>query len=649
MIVPVSEKWLSDFSMIYPLRKSIEIGLLPVGLCVLFVLICNHAPNAGTASPGQSPVANETPKQIPTDLALRRRPVACCLNKNESVLLVASGRSGTISAIQVDDGNLLGEWQVGECLTDLVRWRDDLFLAVDATAGQLICLDFAEPVRPVIPWRCQTIAAPNRLLVDPSTNRCFVGGLWSRQLCVVNLPDDMQSDIGVKVSTDDVVDLPFSAGAMCRIDGESPALLLLDAFSSRWSTYDLGTLKMIASGRNKSRRASGVAIHPKSGNICMTEQTLNHLAHAIRNDVHWGTMIGNNIRTYSASQFVQQSVPRSGPSADAFGSWHLTGDSVPLGGASDAKADPESIAFANNGTAIIALGGVDQVAVGALDDHSFKYYATGRRPVAMAVTDNNKLLFVCNNLDDSITVINLRDREIEATLSLGKQPDATQQDQGERLFFDGRVSHDAWMSCHSCHVNGHSNGFLNDNLADQSFGAPKRVLSLLGHADTGPFAWNGSFESMHEQIKSSIVNTMQADEPPTVATLDALAAFVNSLPSPTGLAQSRNALSSELSGELANDAIETGRKLFLDLDCATCHSPEQNWTTGEQYDVGLTDELGNTQFNPPSLIGVGQQAAYLHDARYSELQDVFLQGKHRLERELSNDELQSLMMFLNSL
>ena len=631
--------------MTYPLRKAIEFSFLPVGLFVVFLLVCYSAPEPGATLPGQSPVASDVPEQIPPDLELRRRPIACSLNKSESVLLVANGRSGSLSAIQIDDGRLLGEWKVGESLTDLVRWRDDQFLTVDSAAGQLICIDFADTEKPVVRFRCATIAWPNKLVVDHINNRCFVGGLWSRQLSVLTLPKDLTSEAGVELTSAEIVDLPFSAGAMCMIDGESPALLVLDAFSSHWSTHDPETLQLIASGRNRSRRASGVAIHPKSGDVCMTEQTLNHLAHAIRNDVHWGIMLGNNVRMYSASQFVEQTIPQPGPSAETDALWNLSGNSVPLGGASDAKADPESIRFSGNGAAIIALGGVDQVAIGTLDEHSFKYYPTGRRPVATAMTANNKHLFVCNNLDDSITVINLRDREIEATVSLGAQPEPTQIDQGERLFFDGRVSHDGWMSCHSCHVNGHSNGFLNDNLGDQSFGAPKRILSLLGHADTAPLAWNGSFATLHDQIESSIVNTMQSDEPPTDEAIEAIAAYVNSLLPPPGLAQSRSGLADKF---LAAD-LEPGRTLFNDLGCATCHSPDQNWTTSANYDVGLTDELGNSQFNPPSLIGVGQQSAYFHDASYVDLGDVFRQGKHRLERELSDDELQSLLTFLNSL
>src|SRR2546429_167098 len=81
-------------------------------------------------------------------------------------------------------------------------------------------------------------------------------------------------------------------------------------------------------------------------------------------------------------------------------------------------------------------------------------------------------------------------------IPLGPQPELSLAERGELLFYDARLSHDGWFSCHSCHTDGHSNGLLNDNLGDGSFGAPKRVLSLLGVRDTGPWAWNGTMPDL---------------------------------------------------------------------------------------------------------------------------------------------------------
>ena len=219
--------------MIYPLRKAIEFSLLPAGLFVVILFVFPNSPEDGSTLPGPHPDAWDVAEQIPPDRELRRRPVACCLNKSESVLIVANGRSGTLSAIQIDGGHLIGEWKLGESLTDLVRWRDDQLLAVDSAAGQLICIDFTNIEKPVARFRCATLAWPNRLVVDRANNRCYIGGLWSRQLSVVNLPNNLNSEVDVERLSAQVVNMPFSAGAMCLIDGETPVLLVLDDFYSR--------------------------------------------------------------------------------------------------------------------------------------------------------------------------------------------------------------------------------------------------------------------------------------------------------------------------------------------------------------------------------------------------------------------------------
>jgi cytochrome c peroxidase len=84
------------------------------------------------------------------------------------------------------------------------------------------------------------------------------------------------------------------------------------------------------------------------------------------------------------------------------------------------------------------------------------------------------------------------------------------------------------------------------------------------------------------------------------------------------------------------------------LQCTNCHQPPV-FTTPDTYDVGLGDKLGNSKFNPPTLLGVGQRGPYFHDNRAITLEEVFLKHKHQLERNLSTDELKDLLSFLRSL
>jgi cytochrome c peroxidase len=250
------------------------------------------------------------------------------------------------------------------------------------------------------------------------------------------------------------------------------------------------------------------------------------------------------------------------------------------------------------------------------------------------------------------------------------------------------MSHDSWMSCNSCHSMGHTNGMLNDNFSDGTFGTPKRVLSLLGRAGTAPFAWDGTVRKLEDQIRNSVSKTMQRSEPPTEDQVAAIAAFLRQLPPPPSL--------DELRGCSDPHAIARGRELFLRLECAACHTPPA-YTSPERYDVGTLHQStfgdsayaeadraayeaslggGSTdngpygsaakservvsagssagkqrtgEFNPPSLRGVGQRGPYFHDGSVDTLTELFAERKHQLPRDLDHAELADLQAFLRSL
>ena len=133
---------------------------------------------------------------------------------------------------------------------------------------------------------------------------------------------------------------------------------------------------------------------------------------------------------------------------------------------------------------------------------------------------------------------------------------------------------------------------------------------------------------------------MSSDTKPKDSQIEALTAFVKSLNPPPSLHVAR---------ENDNEkAARMGRLLFESLHCVDCHR-EKTFTSPETYDVGIHDELGNQQFNPPSLIGVSQRDRFFHDARATSLADVVGQHHHQLPRAISDSEKQQLMAYLNSL
>ncbi|MEM7315042.1 MAG: cytochrome c peroxidase, partial [Planctomycetota bacterium] len=266
----------------------------------------------------------------------------------------------------------------------------------------------------------------------------------------------------------------------------------------------------------------------------------------------------------------------------------------------------------------------------------------GIRPVDMY--SEGDLLFVANLFSDSVSVIDSLSGKVTTEIRLDTAETQAERlplkERGEQLFFDSRLSLEGWMSCHSCHTDGHANGMLNDNFSDDSFGTPKRVLSLLGVTDTGPWAWNGETPTLEKQVRNSVLNTMRGKEIDDQS-VSAMVAFMKTLklprlmPDPT----SDDSIASE---------IARGKKLFNSRNCVNCHAPPA-FTTAKSYDVGLTDANGTKRFNPPSLRGAAFRTRFLHDGRASSVQDVLGRHKHQADENLTEEEVASIEAYLKSL
>jgi cytochrome c peroxidase len=208
------------------------------------------------------------------------------------------------------------------------------------------------------------------------------------------------------------------------------------------------------------------------------------------------------------------------------------------------------------------------------------------------------------------------------------------------LFFDAEASHDGWLSCHSCHTDGHSNGLLADTHGDGTFGTPKRILSLLGTRDNNPWAWNGSLRTLHEQtaqsVRSSMVGDLKAEQ------FNDLVAFLHTLESPPPRRPQPESAADEA-------LIVRGREVFSTQGCAGCHVPPLTFTSDQIVEVGLSDETGATKFNPPSLRGVSQQGRLFHDGRAESLRAVFAEFGHQLPNGVSETDLEALVRYLESL
>jgi DNA-binding beta-propeller fold protein YncE/mono/diheme cytochrome c family protein len=557
-----------------------------------------------------------------------RRPVAVVESDQRDQVLVANRLSGTISQLDLSAAQVLREVPVGQQLSAMVRLPGSSALAItDEKQHQLILLDL-ESLDIVI--RIPVSPYPVSVITDKTGSWCYVTSLWSRRLSVIRLDRDNLARSAVT----QIVDMPFAPREQLLVRDDQN-LIVADSFAARLAILDTGlpaggTVTLNGMRRFPGHNIRGLGVSANGQMLLVAHQMLNELAHTVRNDVHWGLLMSNDLRWLRLDNILQGG-------ADLYSGAHMH----PLGEAGSATGDPSALQVAESGTVVVALGGVGEIALGKEDDFSLRRVKVGRRPTSLLIREAQNQVLVLNRLDDSVSVVDTELFEEQGRISLGPRGELTDEIRGERLFFDANVSHDGWMSCHSCHTDGHANGMLNDNFSDKSFGAPKRVLSLLGRSNTAPFAWNAGNPDLATQVRLSAENTMQSDEPLSDKQVSQLVAFLKTLAPPPPV--------DKLRGVADRGLIARGKQVFDANKCARCHAPP-TYTTPQTYDVGLPDKQGNLRFNPPPLIGVGQRGPYLHDNSAKQLQDVFLAFGHPGEdANWDVETVRALVAFLRSL
>jgi cytochrome c peroxidase len=630
------------------------------GLATALVLLAVCAPPVHAQSNGDygygAPAASARPTQAAAfeTAAALRRPIGIALSRDERLLVVANRRSGSLTLIDTAKNQAIAEFPVGLQLSSLASLpASDTLLATDEGRHELLRLRLEHPAdaapKITVLQRLAVSPYPVRVTVARDGRRAFITSLWSRRLTVVELPTT-GNEPAAKAAVGEAapgkeptggetnariahrVDLPIAPRELTLVRGDQ-RLIVADSFGGRLLVLDTSKPDSapVPLGLREfpGHNIRGLGVNHDGTMLVVAHQMLNEVAHTIRNDVHWGLLMSNDLRWLKLDRVLAGG-------GDLFSGGHMH----PLGQAGSATADPAGFAFAPDGTVVVALAGIGEIAMGREADFSLDRLPAGARPTAVAATRDSRWAFVANTFGDSVSRIDLSERETKLDISLGQGKPLTLVDRGELLFHDGKLSHDGWMSCQSCHTDGHTNGQLNDNFSDKTFGAPKRVLTLLGRADTAPFAWNASSPTLADQVRKSLINTMQANKEPSKDMIEAISAYVQTLESPPSI--------DVLRGVRDDAAVARGQRTFSDLGCVRCHAPP-TYTTPKTYDVGLKDQQGNTHFNPPSLRGVGHRAPYFHDNSAASLEDVFRKHGHQLERDLSDAELADLTAFLRSL
>ncbi|HEY1602784.1 MAG TPA: cytochrome c peroxidase [Pirellulales bacterium] len=559
-----------------------------------------------------------------------RRPVAMALAENDARLYTANRASGSITTIDLHTGTAIDEIDIGRTLADLAMTPDGSYLlAVDEASDSLIVLVRAEESLRVVS-RTPIAQAPVSVRVSADGKRCFVASLWGRAVSVIDLrPLQDRSDAptgDVVLLPREAIPLPFSPRLM-TLAAQDTRLVVADAFGGSLAVIDLETKAVVSVRELVGHNIRGMTTSSDGGQLLLAHQILNSNVDTSQRNIFWGAVMTNVLRT----------LPMELLTADV----HLPfppGSTQTIGGLGTGAGDPAGVAVSPAGDIVVALSGVQEVAIRRAGQNGWQRESVGRRPIAVALSGNADRIYVASTFADAISVVDMDSCTKEQTISLGPRPQLSTAERGEMLFYDARLSFDGWYSCHSCHTDGHTNGLTSDNFGDGSAGAAKRVLSLLGTADTGPWAWDGHVARLEDQVRGSLQATMRSHnvKDDNVA---ALTAYLRTLPAPP---KERITEGEQI------ELIAAGRAVFERSGCSQCHQ-SATYTSAGAYDVGLADELGRNRFNPPSLRGVRWRERLFHDNRAAMLTDVVRQFGHGSEGDLSTEEAAALVAFLRSL
>jgi DNA-binding beta-propeller fold protein YncE len=580
----------------------------------------------GFPSPGEAPRDSAFPDASkpsrPTSSARLRRPVAAVLLADGHTLCVANQRSGTLSLVDLARPRLLGEYAAGAHLTALAALPDRKHLLVlDDERHQLIALSGNRGGLSV-QARLRVGPYPASVAVLPDGKRATVASLWSRRLEVVDL-SRLPTARSLRVLR--MIRLPFPPRNLLALPPSS-RVVVADAFGGHLAVADVSSGRLLAVHRLRGHNLRGLALSADGKRLLVSHQILDEKAPTTRQKLQRGLLINNVVRAIPLDRLLT-----AGADLDK------ASRVIRLGSAGAGAGDPAGLTLVGERLAV-ALAGVHEVALVSKDGKTTKRIAVGRRPTA--VVRAKERLVVLNTFDDSLSVLDAGRGTVWHTIRLGAQPRLGYAERGELLFFDARLARDGWMSCHSCHSDGHTNGLLADTLGDGTFGTPKRTLTLMNTRLTDPWGWNGKMQYLQDQVRKSLVETMHAPSV-TADQVGDLTSFLSSLPPPPP--------PEPVTADRADRArVERGRRIFEKRRCGRCHIPPLTYSSGGVHDVGFRDEKGLRHFNSPSLRGVGQGYRFLHDNRAATLEEVFSKHRHKVG-DSSRADIEDLVRFLRSL
>lgn len=287
-----------------------------------------------------------------------------------------------------------------------------------------------------------------------------------------------------------------------------------------------------------------------------------------------------------------------------------------------------------------------------------KRIPTGANPKGLALSPDGKRLYVAEQLEDKIAVINTETLENINSIDLGGPLRITVARQGRRLFNNAGHTFQNQYACYTCHPDNHEDGLVY-NMASKDMGRNlTNTQSLREIGNTAPFKWNGKNQTVYKQDGMRFSTVLTRTEQFSYDDLDALVAYiVTGIKYPPNLMYNPDGklTESQLRGkELFDRSVDNFGNLIPENNrCITCHPPPlySNLKLADVSTLAETDDP--ILFDTPHLNNIYASAPYLHDGRAETLEEIWTiygqDDKHGYVNDMSKMQLNDLVDYLKSL
>lgn len=262
---------------------------------------------------------------------------------------------------------------------------------------------------------------------------------------------------------------------------------------------------------------------------------------------------------------------------------------------------------------------------------------------------------------------------------------------GRTLYYEDRLSKNHDLSCNSCHD-------LQNYGVDSKAFSPGHKGQLGGRNSPTVYNaagrhvqfWDGRAADVEEQALGPIMNPVEMAMPSEQRVVDTLKsmpeyveAFAKAFPGEedpltfTNVGKAIGAFERGLvtpskwdrfldgDDDALDDREKLGLKTFVETGCTSCHAgpylggtmfqklglvkPWESEKDLGRYEV-TKNEADKMMFSVPTLRNIAKTGPFFHDGSVEHLDEaIALMAKHQLGKELSGDELKSIVVFLETL